>query len=240
METRVALLAPNDLNLRAVFAPRGEALRELVTRVESGRLSADAFAISAPRRFDAALARPFRAARSSIRRRRASHAAIGTSARWAVPTTGPDRPSWPLWLSPRLYWHGFCLTLRIRAAEPRSGCCSCFRSDCAPSRRAPGAPEPRVADLDDESLPVYSIIVPLHREAAIVPQLLAALGALDYPKAKLDVKFMLEAGDAATLAAVSRRGARMGRNHRRAAPGARRQSRERSMRRCRPRAATFS
>ncbi len=39
---------------------------------------------------------------------------------------------------------------------------------------------------------------------AIVPQLLAALDALDYPKAKLDVKLVLEAGDAATLAAVSR------------------------------------
>lgn len=35
--------------------------------------------------------------------------------------------------------------------------------------------------LDDRQLPVYSLLVPLYREAASVPHLVAALGALDYP-----------------------------------------------------------
>ena len=53
-------------------------------------------------------------------------------------------------------------------------------------------------------LPVYTVLCPLFREAEEVPRLLAALDALDYPKQKLDVKLLLEADDAATIAAARR------------------------------------
>lgn len=58
------------------------------------------------------------------------------------------------------------------------------------------------AKIEDRRLPSYSIIVALHREARVVRQLTAALGALDYPKAKLDIKLVLEHGDRATRRAI--------------------------------------
>jgi glycosyltransferase XagB len=60
---------------------------------------------------------------------------------------------------------------------------------------------PRLADAD---LPVYTVLVPLRREAAMLPDLLRALAALDYPPAKLDIKFIVEADDAETRTALAR------------------------------------
>jgi hypothetical protein len=58
--------------------------------------------------------------------------------------------------------------------------------------------------LADADLPVYTVLVPLRREAAVVPQLLKALSALDYPAAKLDIKLLLEADDPETGPALAR------------------------------------
>jgi hypothetical protein len=41
--------------------------------------------------------------------------------------------------------------------------------------------EPFRARVEDRRLPVYSVVVALHREARVVPQLAAALDAIDYP-----------------------------------------------------------
>src|SRR3972149_2788459 len=50
----------------------------------------------------------------------------------------------------------------------------------------------------ERALPIYTIVVPLYREAHIVPRLVAALRRLDYPLEKLDVKLVVEADDADT------------------------------------------
>ena len=42
----------------------------------------------------------------------------------------------------------------------------------------------------------------MYREGAVIPKLVAALNRLDYPKAKLDIKFVIESGDEETLAAI--------------------------------------
>jgi cellulose synthase/poly-beta-1,6-N-acetylglucosamine synthase-like glycosyltransferase len=60
-----------------------------------------------------------------------------------------------------------------------------------------------LATMRDEDLPVYTVIVPLFREVAVVEQLVAALMALDYPETKLDIKLVLEQEDIATRRAVS-------------------------------------
>ena len=60
-----------------------------------------------------------------------------------------------------------------------------------------------IARADDRTLPTYTVIVPLHREAQMVRRLLAALSALDYPVAKLDIKIVIEADDHATRAALA-------------------------------------
>lgn len=67
--------------------------------------------------------------------------------------------------------------------------------------------DPRIARA---SLPIYTVLVALHREAAVIPSLLAALENLDYPAAKLDIKILLEAGDVETLAALAARPPRAG------------------------------
>jgi cellulose synthase/poly-beta-1,6-N-acetylglucosamine synthase-like glycosyltransferase len=54
----------------------------------------------------------------------------------------------------------------------------------------------------DADLPVYSVLVPLHGEAQMIPGLVAALDALDWPHERLDVKLILEESDRATVAAA--------------------------------------
>jgi len=62
-----------------------------------------------------------------------------------------------------------------------------------------GAAPPPMPEAD---LPVYTVFVALHREAKVVPRLAAALSAFDYPAAKLDIKFVIEAHDTETAAAL--------------------------------------
>nr|WP_204262875.1 glycosyltransferase family 2 protein [Methylobacterium sp. BTF04] len=57
--------------------------------------------------------------------------------------------------------------------------------------------------LTDAELPVYSVFVALHREARVVPRLVRGLARLDYPAAKLDIKFLIEAGDTQTASALA-------------------------------------
>jgi cellulose synthase/poly-beta-1,6-N-acetylglucosamine synthase-like glycosyltransferase len=56
---------------------------------------------------------------------------------------------------------------------------------------------------DPRQWPVYTVLCPLYREANVVPDLLAALDALDYPTHALDVKLLVEADDAETVAALA-------------------------------------
>ena len=57
--------------------------------------------------------------------------------------------------------------------------------------------------LDDSRLPTYTVAVALYREEAVLRQLMAALHALDYPPAKLDVRLLIEADDAGMRAALA-------------------------------------
>ncbi len=56
--------------------------------------------------------------------------------------------------------------------------------------------------LRDEDLPIYTVLVPMFREPDVLPILANALRKLDYPTAKLDIKIILEEGDAETIAAA--------------------------------------
>ncbi|MCS6782055.1 MAG: glycosyltransferase [Gloeomargarita sp. SKYBB_i_bin120] len=59
-----------------------------------------------------------------------------------------------------------------------------------------------IAQLKDEELPVYTILVPVYNEPAIVSMLIKGLGQLDYPKEKLDVLLLLEENDRVTIEAA--------------------------------------
>ena len=53
--------------------------------------------------------------------------------------------------------------------------------------------------LRDEDLPVFTVLVPMFREAAMLPVLAQSLRDLDYPLGKLDIKIVLEAEDHETI-----------------------------------------
>lgn len=60
-----------------------------------------------------------------------------------------------------------------------------------------------IAAMDERTLPVYTLLVPLYDEsAAVMRRLIANLTALDYPKEKLDIKLICEADDEATIDAL--------------------------------------
>lgn len=59
-----------------------------------------------------------------------------------------------------------------------------------------------VEELEERMLPVYTILVPLYKEAQILPALVAGLSRLDYPLEKLDVKLLLEEDDVDTIRAA--------------------------------------
>jgi cellulose synthase/poly-beta-1,6-N-acetylglucosamine synthase-like glycosyltransferase len=59
-----------------------------------------------------------------------------------------------------------------------------------------------VLALDERTLPVYTILVPLYREAAVVGRLTGSIARLDYPKTKLDVKLIVEEDDEETIEAI--------------------------------------
>ncbi|MGB4595822.1 MAG: glycosyltransferase family 2 protein [Anaerolineaceae bacterium] len=56
-----------------------------------------------------------------------------------------------------------------------------------------------VADLKDSELPVYTILVPVHREAEMLPDILKSLEMIDYPQVRLDILVLMEEDDLITL-----------------------------------------
>lgn len=51
-------------------------------------------------------------------------------------------------------------------------------------------------------LPIYTVLVPVYKEAAVLPLLVQALAELDYPQDRLDVKLLLEQDDYETQRAA--------------------------------------
>lgn len=85
----------------------------------------------------------------------------------------------------------FALLLSIRVIA--------FAEALAPPQ--PG-PSQKTAASCNTDMPVYSILIALHDEVAVVPQLVSALAALRYPLDKLDIIFALEASDTPTKRAL--------------------------------------
>ena len=52
-------------------------------------------------------------------------------------------------------------------------------------------------------IPVYTIFIPLYKEVRQLKSIICAIDNLDYPKEKLDVKFIIEADDRETIKALS-------------------------------------
>lgn len=70
-------------------------------------------------------------------------------------------------------------------------------------RYALDATEEDLAAMDERLLPVYTILVPLFREAAVIPYLVQGIESLDYPKTKLDLRLLCEQEDDETIDAIT-------------------------------------
>ncbi len=64
-----------------------------------------------------------------------------------------------------------------------------------------------VASLDEAELPSFTVLVPMYKEADVLPILVESMRRLDYPRAKLDVKLVLESDDLETIDAAKALGA---------------------------------
>ncbi len=56
--------------------------------------------------------------------------------------------------------------------------------------------------VPDADLPIYTVLVPAYREPEVIGKLVGHLEKLEYPRSKLDIKFLLEQDDEDTIAAV--------------------------------------
>lgn len=64
-------------------------------------------------------------------------------------------------------------------------------------------PRPKPMEQTITEWPVYTLLIPLfHEPPSTIRTLLNSIRALDYPKAKLDVKLIVEAGDSETIANI--------------------------------------
>jgi cellulose synthase/poly-beta-1,6-N-acetylglucosamine synthase-like glycosyltransferase len=98
-------------------------------------------------------------------------------------------------LAPELAWSGAGLLFSLFFLN-----CSVWK--LATAFRRP--PLLRLQPVPSARLPTYSALVPLYREAAVVPDLVRHLAAIDYPASKLQVLMIVETDDHETSAALAR------------------------------------
>ena len=195
-----ARFAANSSGPRALVAPRGAVLSFLLQAAEEGR-PPPPISICSPQRFGALIrarfavriardaadglgdSDPSLTANSGLGAAQiivCAYAAVAAVGCWLfAPSLGRALISIFLWL---LFASGILL-----------------RSAAVVASENPAAAAP----LSDAELPVYTVIAPLHREARVVGKLIRALDALNYPRAKLDIKLVVERGDAETLSAIA-------------------------------------
>ncbi|BAR99019.1 glycosyl transferase [Blastochloris viridis] len=195
----VGAVARTAAGLRIAIAPRGVMIRELVRLVHARASGTGNLVLTTPDRFEAYVTRRARprlgdvAAFGLLRRapdmsaatRRAQHyrpvAVAGGVAALAV-LIAADIAAVAAHVALSLVFLGW-IALR---------CLALFSPDL------PRGPPP----ASERALPVYSILIPLYREAGMVAGLLRALDALDYPREKLDILIVIEPDDAETRSAV--------------------------------------
>ena len=175
----IAPLAENADGLSSAIAPEGERLATLLANRD--RLTPGLAIVTPDALRDAAFA--------------SCGPAIALRAAEALPATRPDesyRDGPTLAQLVAIYMAGLA-TAAALALFP-AGALQALSAFCAlpflgliaiklGATLEPVAPVPAVAPprARDRDLPVYSILVPLFRERRVLPKLLAAIGALDYP-----------------------------------------------------------
>jgi cellulose synthase/poly-beta-1,6-N-acetylglucosamine synthase-like glycosyltransferase len=192
----------DDARFRFILAPEGPALRRML---EAGPRNRSDIAVTTPRRFAGALrqsnaetlaehaagldnaGRSRESARTGASRGQVIAAGGGIATAAIGGAMAPLETFFGLALLLGPVFLGLIL-LRLAAAIERSA------PDLWLSHRW---------RIDEARLPIYTVAVPLYREIAVLRQLTDALAALDYPSAKLDIRLLIEADDAAMQSALA-------------------------------------
>ncbi|WP_293797179.1 glycosyltransferase family 2 protein [uncultured Bosea sp.] len=192
----------DDRRFRFILAPEGPSLRRML---EAGPRHRGDIAVTTPRRFAGALRHsnaetlaehaagldPAGLARDSARTGASRGQAIAAGGGVATAALGgvfaPLETFFGLALLLGPLFLGLIL-LRLAASIERS---------------APDLWHSHRWRIDEGRLPVYTVAVPLYRELAVLRQLIDALGALDYPPAKLDIRLLIEADDTGMRSALA-------------------------------------
>jgi cellulose synthase/poly-beta-1,6-N-acetylglucosamine synthase-like glycosyltransferase len=61
-----------------------------------------------------------------------------------------------------------------------------------------------LSEINEQRLPMYTILCPLYKEWQVIPQFTQAIARLDYPKSKLQVQLLLEEDDKESLSYIQR------------------------------------
>ena len=190
----VAPLASQGEAPRAVIAPRGASVSRLIEMTASGRLDPANYAVAAPQRLQAL-----------IRMSRGEAILAEALGRLPEGLSARRRMSWAQAAAAVAIAVGALALAAVRGEILSAGLVASLwlmflaaivlRSLATVAEGLAGPPPP----LSDEELPLYTVIVALYREAEVVPGLVRALDALDYPRAKLDIKIVVERRDRETL-----------------------------------------
>ena len=187
-------LAENPQGLRAVISPKGAALR-LLLQNEIGSISRLPIAITSQQRFAACLraqfAQPFAdravnmVADRNLSLSAKTHASLAqilfVLVILATAATGAAfAPVTARVVLSIAFWIVFSAAVWLRSIA--------FAAKGPLSAR-------EASSLPDDQLPTYTIIVPLYKEGRVVSQLVRSLDALNYPRAKLDIKLVVEHDD---------------------------------------------
>ena len=193
----VALIESHDAGPRMVIAPRAQVVPRLIEATLSGAIRSSSFALASPQRF-ASLVRAYCGADlldvalgrlpTSLTAREGMTglqiAAVAAVAILALVLGIADLDALAA-VSSAILWLIFSASVMLR-------------SMAAVASR----PEIDPPELTDDTLPKYTVVVALYREANVVEDLVKAIDAFDYPKGKLDIKLVVEQRDAETLGRI--------------------------------------
>ena len=198
LRSGVAPLVWNGHGARAVIAPRAQFVPHLMEMALSGRVGPGSFAVSSPHRF-AALVRERRGGAildHALGRLSASLSARGglSGAQIAALVAIVLCAVWLL-----------ALSFDALQAVASAGLWLAFSASIASRSMAAVATDPKVRPslLSDDELPFYTVVAAVYKEANVIEDLIRAFDAIDYPKAKLDIKLVVERRDLETLSRIA-------------------------------------
>jgi cellulose synthase/poly-beta-1,6-N-acetylglucosamine synthase-like glycosyltransferase len=180
-----------------VVAPRAQFVPRLIEATHSGAIRSASFALTSPQRF-ASLVRAYhsselldvalgRLPKSLTAREGMSGlqiATVGAAATLAFILGIADFGALQA-VSSAILWLVFSCSVMLRSMAA-----------VASGRETPAS------DLSDHQLPTYTVVIALYCESSVVEDLVRAIDSFDYPKAKLDIKLVVEQRDIETLGRI--------------------------------------